>query len=142
MSDDRLLELIAADEIAYWRTLGITVESAEVGKVRLRLAMRDALGTRRPDVMHGGAIASLIDAAAGAATSTLRRPDDETWNGQATTDLNATFLNAASGDVIAEGSVLRSTRAFSFVSVEVRDAEDADRLIAVGRATYTIIRQR
>ncbi len=142
MSDDRLLELIAADEIAYWSTLGITVESAEVGKVRLRLAMRDALGTRRADVMHGGAIASLIDAAAGAATSTLRRPDDETWGGQATTDLNATFLNAATGDVIAEGSVLRSSRAFSFVSVEVRDAEDADRLIAAGRATYTIIRQR
>ena len=142
MSDDRLLALIAADEIAYWRTLGITVESAEVGKVRLRLAMRDALGTRRPDVMHGGAIASLIDAAAGAATSTLRRPDDETWSGQATTDLNATFLNAATGDVIAEGRVLRSSRAFSFVSVEVRDAADADRLIAAGRATYTIIRQR
>ena len=142
MSDDRLLALIAADEIAYWRTLGITVESAEVGKVRLRLAMRDALGTRRPDVMHGGAIASLIDAAAGAATSTLRRADDETWSGQATTDLNATFLNAATGDVIAEGRVLRSSRAFSFVSVEVRDAADADRLIAAGRATYTIIRQR
>lgn len=142
MTDDRLLELIAADEIAYWRTLGITVESAEVGKVRLRLTMRDALGTRRPDVMHGGAIASLIDAAAGAATSTLRRPDDDTWNGQATTDLNATFLNAATGDVIAEGSVLRSSRAFSFVSIEVRDAADAERLIAVGRATYTIIRQR
>lgn len=142
MTDDRLLELIAADEIAYWRTLGITVEAAEVGKVRLRLTMRDALGTRRPDVMHGGAIASLIDAAAGAATSTLRRPDDDTWNGQATTDLNATFLNAATGDVIAEGSVLRSSRAFSFVSIEVRDAADANRLIAVGRATYTIIRQR
>jgi uncharacterized protein (TIGR00369 family) len=141
VTDARLLELIDPDGIAYWRTLGITVESAEVGHVRLRLAMRDELGTRRADVMHGGAITSLIDAAAGAATSTLRAPDDETWSGQATTDVNATFLNAATGDVIAEGRVLRSSRAFSFVSVEVHDASDADRPIAVGRATYTIIRR-
>ena len=140
MSSDRLLELIDATGIGYWRTLGISVESAEVGHVRLRLAMRPQLGTRRPEVMHGGAIGSLIDAAAGAATATLRREDDETWAGQATTDLNVTFLSAATTDVVAEGRVLRSGRAASFVTVEVRDAEDA--LVAVGRATYTIIRRR
>ncbi len=49
--------------------------------MRLRLPVRRELGTRRPDAMHGGAITSLIDDAAGAATSTLRREDDETWAG-------------------------------------------------------------
>ena len=137
---DRLFALIDAAGVAYWQTLGISVESAEVGLVRLRLPMSPALGTRRAEVMHGGAIASLIDAAAGASTATLRREDDETWTGQATLDLNATFLAAATSDVIAEGKVLRSSRAFSFVSVDVRDEDGT--LVATGRATYTIIRKR
>lgn len=137
--NQRLLELIAPDQVAYWGTLGITVEDADTGRVRLRLAMRPALGTRRAEVMHGGAIASLIDAAAGAATSTLRREGDDTWAGQATTDLNVTFLNAATGEVTAEGRVLRSGRAISFVGVEVHASDGT--LVAVGRATYSIIRR-
>ncbi|MBM3141060.1 MAG: PaaI family thioesterase [Chloroflexi bacterium] len=139
MSEERLLALIAADEIAYWRLLGIEVLHAEDGLVRLRLPMRPELGTRRADVMHGGAIGSLVDAAAGAVTATARRPDDESWAGQATTDLNVTFLNAATTAVVAEGRVLRGSRSLVFVGVEVRD--EAGALIAVGRATYTIIRR-
>jgi uncharacterized protein (TIGR00369 family) len=135
-----LLELIAPESVAYWTHLGIQVESAERGHVRLSLEMRDELGTRLPGIMHGGAVGSLIDSAAGAATSTLREADDETWGGQATTDMNATFLAAATGRVVAEATVLRSSRSFSFVQVEVR-AED-ETLVAVGRATYTIIRKR
>ena len=135
-----LLELIAPESVAYWTHQGIQVESAERGHVRLSLEMRDELGTRLPGIMHGGAVGSLIDSAAGAATSTLREADDETWGGQATTDMNATFLAAATGRVVAEATVLRSSRSFSFVQVEVR-AED-ETLVAVGRATYTIIRKR
>lgn len=139
MSDERLRALIAADEIAYWRTLGISVVDVAPGQVRLRLEMRPELGTRRAEVMHGGAIASLIDAAAGAATATTRREDDDSWAGQATTDLNVTFVSAATGPVVASARVLRSGRALVFVAVEVRD--DSDTLIAVGRATYTIVRR-
>jgi uncharacterized protein (TIGR00369 family) len=138
--EHRLLEFIAPESVPYWTHLGIRVESAARGHVRLSLEMRDELGTRLPGIMHGGAIGSLIDSAAGAATSTLREADDETWGGQATTDMNATFLAAATGRVVAEATVLRNSRSFSFVQVEVR-AED-ESLVAVGRATYTIIRKR
>ena len=141
MSDPRLLELIDASGVPYWRMLGIEVESAEEpGHVSLRLPMRPELGTRRAEVMHGGVIASLIDAAAGAVTATLRREGDETWGGQATTDINVTFLNAAATDVTATGHVLRSGRTIAFVQVDVADA--AGRPIAVGRATYAIIRRQ
>lgn len=140
MIDPALLELIAPESVAYWTHLGIEVHSAERGHVELSLEMRDELGTRLPGIMHGGAVGSLIDSAAGAATSTLREPDDETWSGQATTDMNVTFLAAATGKVVADARVLRSSRSFSFVQVEVR-AED-ESLVAVGRATYTIIRRR
>ncbi len=137
---ERLLALIDAGSIAYWTTLGITIEEVTLGAVTLRLAMRDELGTRRPDVMHGGAIASLVDAAAGAATATTRREDDDTWTGQATTDLNVSFLNAATGDVLARSRVLRGSRSLVFVEVAVEDLEGTP--IAAGRATYTVLRHR
>lgn len=125
--------------VAYWSTLGIVVDGVDdVGRVRLSLPMRTELGTRRPDVMHGGAIASLIDAAAGAAVLTLREDGDQTWTGQATLDMNVTFLNAAVTGIAAEATVLRSTRTLAFVGVDVRDQAGA--LLAVGRATYAIMR--
>ncbi len=136
-----LIDRIDAGSITYWATLGIEVADAHApGHVTLRLPLTDALGTRRPGIMHGGAIASLIDAAAGAATSTLREPDDETWTGQATLDLNVTFLSAATGPAVASATVLRNTRTLSFVQVDV--TSEAGDLLAVGRATYTILRQR
>jgi uncharacterized protein (TIGR00369 family) len=140
MTEDELLALIDPTGVPYWVMLGIRVEQADRGRVTLRLPMQPSLGTRRAEVMHGGAIASLVDAAAGAVTSTLKEPDDESWAGQATTDMNVTFLNAATGDVLAEGRVLRSSRSLAFVGVEVR-TEDGTH-VASGRATYTIIRRR
>jgi uncharacterized protein (TIGR00369 family) len=140
VTDPTLLELIAPESVAYWTHLGIKVQSAERGHVELSLEMRDELGTRLPGIMHGGAVGSLIDSAAGAATSTLREPEDDTWSGQATTDMNVTFLAAATGRIVASARVLRSSRSFSFVQVEVH-SEDGT-MVAVGRATYTIIRRR
>lgn len=136
---DALRARIDDGSVAYWATLGIIVDGVDaVGRVRLSLPMRPGLGTRRPDVMHGGAIASLIDAAAGAAVLTLREDGDESWTGQATLDMNVTFLAAALGATHAEATVLRSTRTLAFVGVEVKD--DAGALLAAGRATYAIMR--
>ncbi len=143
MSDEgeqTALDLVAPGSVAYWSHLGIEVDSAERGTVRLGLDMRPELGTRLPGLMHGGAVASLVDSAAGAATATMRQPDDETWGGQATTDMNVTFLAAARGRIVAKATVLRSSRMFAFVQVEVR-AED-ETLVAIGRATYAIVRRR
>ena len=137
--DERLADLVAADEIPFWRELGIALVDAEPGTVRLRLANRAELGTRRPGVLHGGAIGSLIDCAAGGAVATLREAGDETWGGQVTTDLNVSFLRAATTDLTAEGTVVRSGRTIAFVTVEVRDAPGD--LVALGRATYAILRR-
>ncbi|MSQ42369.1 MAG: PaaI family thioesterase [Dehalococcoidia bacterium] len=127
--------------VAYWRTLGIVVERVDgPGHAVLSLAMREALGTRRPEVMHGGAIASLIDAAAGAAVITLREEGDDTWSGQASLDLNVTFLNAATTAIVAEAKVLKHSRSLAFVSVDVRD--DTGELVSVGRVTYSIMRRQ
>ena len=138
--DSKLFDLIAPASIAYWSLLGIEVESAVQGDIRLGLSMRPELGTRLPEIIHGGAIGSLIDAAAGAMTSTLKQEDDATWVGQATIDLNVTFLGPAKGHIVAKPILLRQSRAFSFVQVDVKDEQD--RLVAVGRVTYSIIRAK
>ncbi len=132
-------ELVAATRIPYWGLLGIELVDAERGSVTLRLPMRHELATRRADVMHGGALASLIDAAAGAVVATLHDPADETWAGHATTDLNVSYLRAVRGEATAQGRVLRAGRTAVFVSVEVRD--EAGELAVAGRATYAIARR-
>ena len=125
----------------YWSKIGMVPERVNrVGHLVMSLAMREDLGTRRHEVMHGGALASLIDATAGGAVTSLQEDGDESWGGQATLDLNVTYLNAATTDVTAEATVLRHSRTLAFVSVEVRDT--AGELVAVGRATYAIIRKR
>lgn len=138
--DPALLERIAADAVPYWVSLGIRVDRAVApGHVFLRLDMRDTLGTRRPEIMHGGAIASLVDAAAGGAIIS-QFGGDEDYAGQATLDLNVTFLNAATGDVIAEGLVLRASKSIAFTQVDVRSTDGT--LVATGRATFSILRRR
>lgn len=138
--DPALVERIGADAVPFWVSLGIQVERAVApGHVLLRLDMRDGLGTRRPEIMHGGAIASLIDAAAGGAIISQFGADED-YAGQATLDLNVTFLNAAMGDVVAEGVILRASRTIAFTQVDVRNGDGTP--VATGRATYTILRRR
>lgn len=134
----RLEELVVGERISYWRLLGIRLEDVAVGRVRLRLPMTPDLGTFGGDRMHGGAIASAIDAATASATRTLRGPDEPRWRSLATTDLNVSYLEAASGDVVVDAEVLRSGRSMAFVRAEVHD--DAGRLVAVGRASLAIRR--
>ena len=139
-TQEQLLARIAPDEVAFWRTLGIeVVDDAEVDG-RLRIPARPELETRRPDTLHGGVLASLIDAAGSAALLTTRADDDETWAGFASTDLNVSYLAAATSDVTAEARVLRGGRTVVYTTVEVTDA--AGTTVAVGRVTYMIVRRR
>ena len=124
----------------FWYTLGMALDRVDgPGHAVLSLPMREALETRRAGVMHGGAIAALIDTAAAAALLTLREEDDTTWAGIATLDMNVSYLNAATTDMTAEARVLRSSRTLAFMQVDVRDTDG--RLSAVSRATYIVVRK-
>ncbi len=136
--DPRLIELIG--KVPFWETIGIELDDAEVGRVRLRLAMREDLrtfGERR--VLHGGAIATLIDSAAASATRTLRGADEPPWRGLATTDMHVSYLAAVTGgEVTAEGRVTRAGGRVAFIDVEVRN--EAGDLVARGLVTLQIRR--
>jgi acyl-CoA thioesterase len=138
MSDDLLA---AARERAqanlYWRHLGVEVDDAREGWVRLRVPIRDALRNADGAPVHGGVYAALVDMAVGGAIGTIH---DESAGGvgQTTLDLNVSFLSASAGSVIfAEGRLLRRGRTIVFGEATITDA--TGKVLAVGRATYMLL---
>jgi uncharacterized protein (TIGR00369 family) len=124
----------------FWRHLGIEVDEAGDGWVRLRVRMRDELRNAAGAPVHGGVYSALVDTAVGGALSTLHAAS-EGGVGQTTLDLNVSFLAGASeGDVLAEGRIVKSGRSIAFGEARITDA--AGRLLAIGRATYMILAPR
>jgi acyl-CoA thioesterase len=124
----------------FWQYLGIEVEAAREGWVRLRVPVRDELRNAAGAPVHGGVLATLVDAAIGGALGTYGVAAAGGTD-QATLDLNVSFVGAARGDTVyAEGTILRRGRAIAFGETRVTD--EAGTLVATGRATYMIIAPR
>lgn len=136
--DDPLAAVRArAEENLYWRYLGVAVEDAKPGWIRLRVDVRDELRNAAGAPVHGGVMSALVDMAVGGALGTLSEASAG-GVGQSTLDLNVSFLAAATeGPVFAEGKILRRGRTIAFGEAHVTDAKG--KLCAVGRATYMIL---
>ena len=136
--DDPLAAIRArCEDNLYWRYLGVAVEDAKPGWVRLRVDVRDELRNAVGAPVHGGVMSALVDMAVGGALGTLSDSAAGGMN-QSTLDLNVSFLAAATeGPIFAEGKILRRGRTIAFGEASVTDA--AGRLCAVGRATYMIL---
>ena len=115
------------------RALGITIEEIEADRAVLAMPFKEDLVTMG-DVVHGGAISSLIDTAATvAAWATDEVPESPSG---ATVALSLNFISAARAcDLRAEARVVRRGRKLSFCEVDARDPEGT--LVANGIATYT-----
>jgi uncharacterized protein (TIGR00369 family) len=114
--------------------LGLRPDLIEPGHVRLALPFREQL-TTVGDVVHGGAISSLVDTAATvAAWSGLESLD----NARGTTvSLTFTLVAAARGrDVVADAHVVRRGRTICFCEVEVQDGDGTT--VAQGLVTYKL----
>jgi uncharacterized protein (TIGR00369 family) len=121
----------------FWRHLGIEVEAAREGWVRLRVPIRDEIRNAPGAPLHGGVDSALVDTAVGGALSTLHEAAAG-GVGQTTLDLNVSFIGSASeGAVFAEGRILKKGRTIVFGEATITDA--AGRLLATGRATYMIL---
>jgi uncharacterized protein (TIGR00369 family) len=137
MSDDLLERVRArARDNSFWRYLGVEVMEAGEGKVRLRVLARDDLRNAPGAPMHGGVFSALVDMAVGGALSTMHEASAG-GVGQTTLDLNVSFMGAGTGDVIADGRILRRGRTIAFGEASITDG--AGKLLAVGRATYMIL---
>jgi len=124
----------------FWRHLGVQVDEAGTGWVRLRVPSRDELKNAAGAPVHGGVYSALVDMAVGGALSTLHGAA-EGGVGQTTLDLNVSFLAAASaGDILAEGRIVKRGRTIVFG--EARITDDKGQILALGRATYMILAAR
>ncbi|HXJ77465.1 MAG TPA: PaaI family thioesterase [Candidatus Methylomirabilis sp.] len=141
MSDDLLARMRARSrDNLFWRHLGIEVDDAGPGWVRLRVPVRDELRNAAGAPVHGGVYSALVDTAVGGALSTLHDAA-EGGVGQTTLDLNASFIaGAREGDLLAEGRILKQGRSIAFGEARITDG--TGRLLAVGRATYMILAGR
>ena len=121
-------------EVAYARLLGLELTEVRRGAALLALAVRPEL-TRMEGIMHGGALASLMDSAAAFAVLSLLAPGDQT----VTVDLTLHFLRpTTTGRLTAHARVLRAGRRLATVSIEATN--DAGELVATALTTYAIRR--
>ena len=113
--------------------LGIRLESLEPGRARLAMPFSESLPTMG-EVVHGGAVSSLIDTAAAAAA----------WSGApvperiraSTIGMTVDFLSPARATgVVADARVLRRG-AITFIAVDV--ADEAGEAVATALVTYRL----
>lgn len=117
--------------------LGISVKFAEPDRAILSLPFRPSLATVGT-IVHGGAIATLVDIA-GAAASASGIAEEAA--GGATASLTLSFLAPADGvDLEAEALVIQRSRTQTVSDVSVRDADG--RLVAKGMVTSRIFLPR
>ena len=114
--------------------LGIRLVEIEPDRARLAMPYREELATIG-EVVHGGALSSLVDTTAMAASWSAHDPSGGLRG--TTVGLSVDFLAAAQGqEVVAEARVLRRGRNLCFCDVDVTDA--GGRLVAKGIVTYKL----
>jgi uncharacterized protein (TIGR00369 family) len=113
--------------------LGITVEEVKRDYCRMRMPFRSSL-EQPAGVVHGGAIASLIDSVVVPAIGSAY--DAEV--AYATIDLHVQFLaGLRQEDAIAEGWIVQRGRSIVFVEAEVV-GEATGAVVARGQMTYKV----
>ena len=113
--------------------VGLELEEVRLDYARMRLPFRSELN-QPAGVVHGGAIATLIDTVVVPAIGSAY--DD--FMVMLTVDLQIRFLGAASGsDLVGEGWITRRGRSILFCQAEVRTV-DTGVVVAEGWMTYKV----
>jgi uncharacterized protein (TIGR00369 family) len=120
----------ALNSVPFARLLGLQVELVEPGRAVMSLPIRDEL-KQNHGVVHGGAIASLIDSAMAFAIIPVLAENEHTT----TVDLTIHYLRPLTeGKATATARVVRAGRRVIAVSAEVVDQNG--RLAASAVSTY------
>ena len=133
-SDPRKLERArnAFRSVAYAKFIGLEMGEISDGSATLHLDVRDELLQNR-QVVHGGAIASLIDTASAFALLTRIELEERVT----TTDLTIHYLRPiSSGRMSATAKIIRAGRRLFVLSVDVTN----DRGILAATAVTTYIK--
>ena len=118
------------------RLLGIEIDSIEPSRARLSVEVRQEL-LQLQGVMHGGAIASLIDTAVAFAIISVSEPQDRFT----TVEMKVNYLSAIrEGRVVADARLIRDGRRIIVADCDVFDSRG--RLAAKGLLTYIRLNER
>ncbi|MGA9773050.1 MAG: PaaI family thioesterase [Blastocatellia bacterium] len=118
------------------RLLGIEIDSIEPSRARLSVEVRQEL-LQLQGVMHGGAIASLIDTAVAFAIISVSGPQDRFT----TVEMKVNYLSAIrEGRVVADARLIRDGRRIIVAECDVFDSKG--RLAAKGLLTYIRLNER
>ena len=121
---------IAFAAVPYAKFLGLVLGEIHQGQVSIHLDVRDEL-KQNQGVIHGGAIASLIDTASAFAVLTQIDINERVT----TTDLTIHYLRPiTSGRMTATARIVRGGRRLFVLSVEVTN--DTNALVATAVTTY------
>jgi uncharacterized protein (TIGR00369 family) len=120
----------AVDSVPYAHLLGIELDEISNGTATLGYDVRKEL-TQNHSVVHGGAIASLIDSATAFAIISLLAPKEKVT----TVDLTISYLRPLTkGRATAVAKVVRAGRRLFVVSADVVDSDGT--LAATALSTY------
>ena len=123
----------ATDQTRFPQLLGLSVEEVRDGYCRMRLPFRAEL-LHAGGVVHGGALASLLDSVLVPAIG-VSLPLGSVYS---TVDLHVQFIDSlVDEDAIAEGWVVRRGRRTVFGESEAR-AANTERLIAKAVSTFNV----
>jgi|SRR5215210_2642379 len=121
------------DHSPFGRLVEFDALELEPDRARLTLPFKEAIATAG-NVVHGGAISSLIDTAATLAAWSAEF--DEMPQRWGTASMTVNFMRPAKGaDLVADARVTRRGASLCFCEIEVR-AED--KFVASGLVTYNL----
>ena len=124
----------------FWNHLGIQLVSMETGRAELKLPVKSELGQSFA-LVHGGAIASLLDAAGAVAHFAAMDLSREYLS---TIELKINYLNpvqVTAAEMLATGKVLKKGKKIGVSSIEIKLA-GGEELVAAGMATYAILEHK
>ncbi len=130
---------LLSEVIPFNKFLGITVEEAQEGYVRLGLPYRpDYIGDSARPALHGGVISTLIDTAGGFAVWTQIRIEDRV----STIDLRVDYLAPGAPEpLFADARVVRVGNRVGVVDVRCWQPSAPERTVATGKGVYNIKRK-
>lgn len=121
----------------FTNVVGITVEEIRTDYCRMRMAFRPEL-EQAAGVVHGGAIATLLDSVVVPAVGCAYEADQNF----STVDFHVTYLSALiQEDAVAEGWVVKRGRTTVFCEAEIVGG-DTGKLIARALLTYNVSPRR
>lgn len=131
LTSDQIKRISAAlEQVPFAKLLGIELEEIDSGVATLAMEVRAEL-KQNNGVVHGGAIAALIDTAAAFAVISVLSVDERAT----TVDLTVNYLRPLrSGRTRAFAKVVKAGRRVLAVSVEMTD--EAGKVAATALTTY------